>query len=562
VTTPHDAALYLAQEAGIAVPQEEVEHYTDWGLARRLVALHGQDLRYCGPWKEWLTWTGQRWASDDTLQVAAWCKDTIKGIYADAQVYYAAATEAAANNDKAAQDAAKAKADALYAWAIKSESTARIAAAIDSARSEHVIPVTPDELDVDLWLFNVQNGTIDAHTGELREHRREDLITKLAPVDRDPTAEFALWDDFLAQAIPDPALRHFIQKAAGSCLTGDASDDVLLFLYGPGGAGKGTFIGGLLGMLGDYATTVELDTFTSERNSHGPRPDLAALRGMRMVVIEEVDDRQTGVVAMLKKVSGGTSIATRGLHQKTFNFKAQFKAWLLGNKRPRFPDDDSGLWRRLRILPFTHVFTDPDLTIRTTLSTSAMARSRILNWTQEGCLLLQQEGLAQPPIVQAATGEYRSDLDPLNDWLADNTIALTAAWTSFKNLYTDYKSWAGENGVKGVLGSKTFSQRLGARFVSARPSHSGTRGFSGIGLKTGYQIQADASEPSAIGEVPVIFQVSTFMGEIVQHQIGLTLPEMSAEAYDGLDPSQVLPEVPAALDPWDEGWQDPEEAQS
>ena len=548
MTTPQEAAEYLAQEAGIPVPQEETEHYTDWGLARRLVALHGQDLHYCGKWGKWLTWTGQRWAPDDTLRVVAWCKETIKGIYADALVYYTAATEAAAAGDKAAQDAAKAKADALYAWAVKSEATARIEAAIHSARSEPGIPITPDELDVSQSLFNVNNGTIELPTRDLREHRREDLITKLAPTDHDPTAEFPLWDEFLAQAIPDEALRRFIQKAAGSCLTGTATDDVLLFLYGPGGAGKGTFTGGMLGMLGDYGTTVELETFTNNSNSHGPRPDLAALRGMRMVVIEEVDDRQTGVVAMLKKVSGGTPIATRSHYQETFTFISQFTTWLLGNKRPRFPDDDTGLWRRLRILPFTHVFANPDITIRTTLSISAIARSRILNWCLDGHLLLQQEGLAQPPIVQQATGEYRSDLDPLNDWLADNTIALPVAWTSFKDLYTDYKSWAAENGVQGILGSKTFSQRLGARFETSRILNARTRGFRGVGLKTGYQIAADTSQVSSIGEVPV---AATFDSSSQEdgNQLWRTHPEVSAN------------DLPAPQDPWDEGWQDTEEAQ-
>jgi len=307
---------------------------------------------------------------------------------------------------------------------------------------------------------------------------------------------------------------------------------------------------------------VELDTFTNDRNSHGPRPDLAALRGMRMVVIEEVDDRQTGVVGLLKKVSGGTSIATRSLYQETFNFKAQFKAWLLGNKRPRFPDDDSGLWRRLSLLPFIHVFVNPDTAIRTTLSTDSMARSRVLNWSSEGYLLLQQEGLAQPPIVQEATGEYRSDLDPLNDWLIDNTITLAAAWTSFNDLYGDYRAWTLQNGVRGVLGSKSFSQRLATRFAYAKAGHAKTRGFSGIGLKTGFQIRADTSEVFPMGKVPETFLNQSYEGHFIQPQIAGNTSEVSAnlpgEGSPGLDQ-----EVSADLrtrDPWDEGWQDSEEA--
>jgi hypothetical protein len=66
---------------------------------------------------------------------------------------------------------------------------------------------------------------------------------------------------------------------------------------------------------------------------------------------------------------------------------------------------------------------------------------------------------------------------------------------------------------------------------------------------------------SSIGEVPVNSLINSFTRGFMEHQIGLTLPEVSAEVPDGLDPSEVSANLPA-LDPWDEGWQDPEEAQS
>ena len=76
----------------------------------------------------------------------------------------------------------------LAKWAANSESDGRINAMISLARSEPGIPVTPRELNSDPWLFNVVNGTIDLRTGQLREHRREDMITMLAPVVFDPKA--------------------------------------------------------------------------------------------------------------------------------------------------------------------------------------------------------------------------------------------------------------------------------------------------------------------------------------------------------------------------------------
>ena len=39
---------------------ENDEHFTELGNARQLVHYHGQDLRYCFAWKQWLVWDGRR----------------------------------------------------------------------------------------------------------------------------------------------------------------------------------------------------------------------------------------------------------------------------------------------------------------------------------------------------------------------------------------------------------------------------------------------------------------------------------------------------------------------
>ena len=46
-----------------------------------------------------------------------------------------------------------------------------------------------DDLDGDPWLFNVKNGTIDIRTGEIREQKQEDFITRIANVEHDRNAD-------------------------------------------------------------------------------------------------------------------------------------------------------------------------------------------------------------------------------------------------------------------------------------------------------------------------------------------------------------------------------------
>ena len=62
----------------------------------------------------------------------------------------------------------------------------RLARGIDGVIVDH------NDLDVDPFLLNVINGTVDLRTGKLLDHDPEHLITLQAPVMR-PHADAPLW---------------------------------------------------------------------------------------------------------------------------------------------------------------------------------------------------------------------------------------------------------------------------------------------------------------------------------------------------------------------------------
>jgi putative DNA primase/helicase len=72
-------------------------------------------------------------------------------------------------------------------WARGSQSSERLKAMWTLAKAD--LAVSPEELDTDPMLLNVENGTIELRNGALRPHRPEDLITKLAPVEFNPAAQ-------------------------------------------------------------------------------------------------------------------------------------------------------------------------------------------------------------------------------------------------------------------------------------------------------------------------------------------------------------------------------------
>src|SRR6266542_4970057 len=150
----------------------EPPRLTDLGNAKRLVIDHGRDIHYVHEWGEWLIFDGRRWARDETGEILRRAKATVTGMYAEA---------AYSEDDETRR--------ALARHATKSESARALTAMVVLTQSEPGIPATTKELDADPWLLNALNGTLDLKTGELREHRREDLLTKLIPIEYAADAE-------------------------------------------------------------------------------------------------------------------------------------------------------------------------------------------------------------------------------------------------------------------------------------------------------------------------------------------------------------------------------------
>src|SRR5215212_1860805 len=57
---------------------------TDLGNAERFIAQHGENVRYCYPWRKWLVQAGTRWWPDDAGRVHRLAKDTVRSIYREA----------------------------------------------------------------------------------------------------------------------------------------------------------------------------------------------------------------------------------------------------------------------------------------------------------------------------------------------------------------------------------------------------------------------------------------------------------------------------------------------
>jgi putative DNA primase/helicase len=364
----------------------EPRHLTGGGNGQRLVDLHGLDIRYVHPWKQWLVWDGRRFQPDTTGELMRRAKMGVLRLYA----------EAAAERDP---DRRK----ALATWARRSDSEARMREMINLAASEPYVPVRPAELDSQPWRLNVEDGTIDLRTGELLPHSRRDLITKLAPVRFDPKATCPTWLAFLDRVLGhDADLVGFLQRAIGYSLTGDTGEQVLFFLYGTGANGKSTLLETLRALLGDYAQQTDFTTLL-ERRGDGPRNDIAALQGARFVAAIEAAEGRRLAEGLVKQLTGGDAVSVRKLYSEPFTFRPEFKLWLAANHKPVIRGTDQAIWRRIRLVPFTIAIPEGERDHELGLKLRAELPG-ILRWAVAGCQKLFGQALTEREYHRVKSG--------------------------------------------------------------------------------------------------------------------------------------------------------------
>ncbi len=298
------------------------------------------------------------------------------------------------------------RADALEKWATRSEGASRIIAMLRMAESDPRVLVEPGDFDTPAWALNLHNGTIDLKHGHFREHRPEELLTRLAGAEYQSNIQCPRWKQFLAEVFaPHPEIVPFLQRAVGYTLTGETREECVFVLAGSGRNGKSTLIGILHRILGQYGGVAEMDTFLA---SHGTalREDIADMRGRRFVSAQEPMLDGKFAEGTLKWVSGGDRLRARRLYEHAQEFQPSHKLWLAVNRLPTLRFDDGAAWSRLRVIPFDVSFANnANRELKVELQSEL---SGILNWAIQGCLMWQRDGLGYIESVTNATEMWRN----------------------------------------------------------------------------------------------------------------------------------------------------------
>ena len=426
---------------------------TEDGAAMEFAARYGDKLRYCHDTGAWFNWTGAIWKPERTGLAFHWARELARRI---------------------AQDGTKAERNAA--------SKTTFATGVERfARADRAFAVTIENWDADPLLLGTPGGTVDLRTGELMRADPTMMISKSTAVTPAPQADCPRWLAFLDESTGgDAGLIRFLQQWSGYCLTGETKEHALVFVHGPGGNGKSVFVNALTGILGDYATTAGMDTFTAAHGDRHPT-DLAMLRGARLVTASETEEGRAWAEARIKSLTGGDPITARFMRQDFFTYMPSFKLTIVGNHQPALRSVDDAARRRFNVVPFTRKPAKPDPDLETTLRNEWPG---ILRWMIEGALDWQQAGLVRPDSVRAATADYFDEQDLFAQWLEDaceidhdnewrweTTVDLFASWAA-------YARAAGED--PGT--TKRFAPAMRRQGISPKRTKT-MRGWAGIRLR-------------------------------------------------------------------------------
>jgi len=425
-------------------------HLTEGGNAARFCDMFAGKLLYVEGWG-WCSHDGTRYKRGADSEASEAAKEVVQKLYescsaargrleeieaANSDVLEAGRLDARKPENKAKRDAARrtaewqeceaaeAIASAMTKWAERSDSAKGVWAMLEMARTDPRIARKPEDFDRDGWLFNCMNGTINLKTGNLQPHRREDLITNLAPIEYDKNKRCPKWNAFLRQVIPSDSVRGWWKRFLGYCLTGDVSEQCWAFALGDGSNGKNVIADLFMRMFGDYARVAPPDLLTLKTNEPHPT-QIACLSGKRLIVASEIDANKTWDEAALKRFTGDGRLSGRFIGGDFFDFDVQFKVVVLANGKLRVRDTSNGFWRRVMLSLFGVVIADADQDrqlISTLLKEEAPG---IIAWAVSGCREWQEmKGLHPPQEMIDLKAKYRGEQDVVSLWLSERCVCV------------------------------------------------------------------------------------------------------------------------------------------
>lgn len=366
------------------------------------------------------------------------------------------------------------------------QNNASVSSILRCARSSPKMCATADDFDRESNYFNIKNCIVNAETGELLNHSKKYMITKMANVKHDPNIEDETWKRFIYKiSNGDKAWCRYLVRVIAYILMGKPVDHCLFMLYGPTTRnGKSTLVNALLNFFGDYGTTIPPESLSNNRNRYGgaPSPDIARLVGKRFINVAESSKGLPLDVAFVKALTGGDTLAIRNLYTGYKDFINDGVFMLHTNHLPKVDDNTIFTSKRIIVIPFDkHIEPEEVDTNMLKKLTSENAKSGLLNMLVRAITKYQSIKEDQPQRVKVITQQYMSKGEIFGLFIETNIIKEHGSWVSTERIKKSYNAWAKRRGFESLT-SNAITRELKKRgYIYKRKNNAGS-GFKDIRL--------------------------------------------------------------------------------
>lgn len=441
-------SLLTEDDYEITIMPKQWHSFDDTGNALRMVDLFGDRIRYHYADKRWLIYDKVKWSYDNAGLIWKMIDKTMASISLEEKHY----ADIGLENE--------------FRKHLKKCRSNNAKRALEKEIQHHV-GITPGVLDRHKLLLNTPGGVVDLKAFTVTPNDPGNYITKATAVSYKPGAKCPLWLKFLDDIFAgDRELIRYVQKAVGYSLSGLTDEQCAFILYGNGRNGKSTWIDIIRYICGDYATNIQPETLMTRTQQGAANSDIARLKGARFVTSVEPNEGVRLNEGLLKQLTGDDVVTARKLYGDEFEFKPEFKLWMATNHRPVIRGTDTGIWRRIHLIPFTVQI--PEEQVDKKLKDKLLCEAEgILCWCVEGMRLYHEEGLKKPASVCRATEEYRKDMDTISKFLDECTVSAPMRCVKAKDLYTVYTKWCDLYG-EFKLTNTQFGREITKRYQKRR----------------------------------------------------------------------------------------------
>ena len=321
--------------------------------------------------------------------------------------------------------------------------------------------VRDERWDHDPDVLVCKNGALHLPNGELRPHSKEHYATSAVPYDYDPEARAPCWRFLLHSSVCEA--QAFLRDFAGYALTTDTSHELAVWLYGPPGSGKSTFLLGLETMLGARAGTLGLADI--ERTHFA----LSGIAGKTLLTAAEQPSAFLRSTHIINQLISGEKLRVEQKYRDGYDIVPRAKILWGMNELPRVGDANSGIFRRVKVVAFPPLA--PEDRYPEIKAGIVHEGPGILNWALEGLRRLRQRGHFEiPEAVQSATDNFRESNDVLATFVEERCdTTIPEASESSSALYREYKSWCEDTGHRPLSATRIAEEwkRLGIEHYKA-----------------------------------------------------------------------------------------------